>query len=218
MSTNEVIVSGLTGSALSDSTSYQARAGKSGEQLIAQLHGKLYTRAIRGQVFSGATPTAGIAVPKYDSTAPTFAIWNPANSGKNIELNKIIVGMHTLGTRTVTSLQLSYVTGCGSAVATGAPYSAFDATVKGVPATITGYTASAKFSSSGTNTLTTAGTAFYTLPISFDNASAGSFPQQTHDFDGSVILTPGVSVYLSGNPLAPGSTFNVTLIWTEIPV
>lgn len=219
MSINEVVVSGLTGPALPDSTSFQARAGKSGETLTSQLHGKYYSRAIRGQVFIGNTPAAGVAVQKYDGTAPTFVLWNPANSAKNVELLKINVGMMALGTRTVTGLQLQALTGCGSAIGTGLPFSAFAKTPTAVyPATITGYSSSCFFCNAGTVTLTAAGTVFYVLPFSYDNASAGSHPVMTYDFDGTAILPPGTAVYVAGDILAPGSTLGISLIWAEIPV
>lgn len=219
MATNEVVVSALAGASLADSTSFQARAGKSGEQLVSQLHGKAYARAIRGQVFIGSTPAAGVAIQKYDGTAPTFVLWNPANSGKNLELLKINVGMMALGTRTVTGIQLQAVTGCGSAIGTGAPISAFAKTPTAVyPATVTGFSSSAFFCNAGTVTLTTAGTVFYVLPFSYDNASAGSHPVMTYDFDGTAIIPPGVAVYPAGDILAPGSTLGISLVWAEIPV
>jgi hypothetical protein len=218
MATNEVIVSALSGAPLADSTNFTARAGKSGEQLSADLHGKFYSRAVRGQVFIGSTPAAGCVLQKYDGTAPTFIVWNPANSGVNLELLRLNMGIHTLGTRVLNTFILQTVTGCGSAIATGAPISAFAKTPTSVmPATVTGYSSKAFFCSAGTVTLTAAGSHFCVLPFQHDHATTGSH-EGTYDFDGSVIVPPGVAIYPSASTTTPGSTRVISLMWAEIPV
>src|ERR1700693_2275876 len=66
--------------------------GKAGEQLYADLHGKWYTAAYRGRVFSTGVLIAGVTIPVNTTTAPTFTLYNPLGSGVNLELITLDVG------------------------------------------------------------------------------------------------------------------------------
>lgn len=217
MSLNEVVARGF-GASVQDGIAYTALGGKNAETITSDLHGKWYSQNYRGQVYHGSTPAAGVAVPISTTTAPVFTLWNPAGSGKNFELIKLDVGTVTLGTRVVSDFVLMQKTGCGSTIATGGVITAFAATPNSVFSGIVGAASQsvASFSSAGTVTLATAATIFKNLPFSHDLASGGSLPVMTYDFDGTVIIPPGVAVHIASNGAATGSTYGITLSWAEV--
>lgn len=121
-------VSGITGapSGLSDSVESVLRASAEGALVVQQLHGKYYEMARRGQVFIASTAVTGLALPIYSATAQLFMLWNPANSGYNLELIRAVWGkVSTTGSDG--HLCWGYKTGMGSTTGTGAPCSAYTA-------------------------------------------------------------------------------------------
>jgi len=217
MSTLEAVGRGVGNAPLPDGIAYPVLAGQSGELVTADLHGKYYTQAKRGQVFIGCTAVAGVAVPKYDATAQVFSLWNPANSGKNLELLRINLTLTILGTRVVSNYALQVATGAGSTVATGALYTAFTAVAPINAVYGAGIASVAKFAPAAA-TATAAFSVYYNLPFGHDLAAGGSYPVMTYDFDGTLILPPGTACTLVSATSATGTTNAVNLIWAESPV
>src|ERR1700730_7015850 len=123
MPLQQVAVGNIPSSSLPDTAQPIQLAGKAGEGIVSELHGKYYTKAYRGNVFIYATAPAGVAPPAYNATAQTFGIWNPAGSGKNISIIKLCIGLVTVGVVT-DHFCWSFVTNAGSQIATGATISA----------------------------------------------------------------------------------------------
>lgn len=177
--------------------------------------GYLPAQTLAGNVFIGSTLAAGVAIPAYNATAQVFGLWNPAGSGKNLALIKIMGGIATAGTPAVAALGLSYLPNAGGSIATGAPISAFtDSTpVNGLLGK--GNASAARFTLSAT---TTAPTFFYDLGVSQESATPGTgLFWFEHDFDGAVIVPPGTYVGLGGSA-APGQTVQTTLVWMELAI
>ena len=183
------------------------------------MDGYLVQQTLGGNSFIGSTTQAGIVLPAYNATAQKFGLWNPANSGVNLVLDKLSIALATIGTEALAAIGLSYLLNAGSAVGTGAPVSAFTAT-----APVNGLLGAGK-SSRGRFTLDatiTAPTFFYALGISqistdFNTATNDGYAKLTHDFDGSIIIPPGVYVGLGGS-VAGGQTYQGSLSWFETEV
>jgi hypothetical protein len=181
--------------------------------------GYLPSQVLAGKLFIGSTTYAGVAIPAYNATAQVFGLWNPAGSGVNLVLVKLNLAIATLGTNIVAALGLSYLANAGNATATAAPISAFTqtASLSGLIGAYGGGAAPSlgRFTLSAT---ITAPTFFYDLGMtSTTGTPTDSNPVLTHDFDGTVIVTPGTYIGLGGS-VAPGSTYQGSLSWIELPV
>lgn len=178
-----------------------------------------------GGLYIGSTTNAGVAIPAYNATAQVFGLWNPAGSGVNIILVSLDLAIATVGTSAVSALGFSYVPNTGSAIgASGAPITAFTQTssVPGLVGSNAGQAApsQARFTLSATTIAPT----FYrnlalteTAGTATTTAAPVSIMQASYTFSGADGIAPGTYVGLGGSA-APGSTFQGSLVWLEIPV
>jgi hypothetical protein len=176
--------------------------------------------ALNGQCFIGSTAVAGVAIPISTATSQTFGLWNPAGSGVNAVLNKLMIGCTADGTNDFAGLGLLYLTGAGSQIGTGAPIVSLTQ-VNPVNALLgSGKSSQVRFAPAAI-AVTTAGTFAYSLGFtSFegDIATTALAPVSLyHDFCGGVVVPPGVAIFLGGDE-APGLTTQITLTWAEIPI
>jgi hypothetical protein len=177
--------------------------------------GYLPAQALAGNVFIGSSLAAGVAIPAYNATAQVFGVWNPAGSGKNLILLKFMAGVATAGTPAVAALGLSYLPNAGGSIATGAPISAFTDSTPVNGLLTKGNASAARFTLAAT---ITAPTFFYDLGVSQESATPGTgLFWVEHDFDGAVIIPPGVYVGVGGSA-APGQTIQSTLVWMELAI
>ena len=193
--------------------------GKQGEIIMTELNAKNYTQCYRGNIFSVSTVVAGLAIPISTTTAPTVALWNPAGSGKNAVLIRFNWA-YVSGTSVGGAFGLQFQLNAGNTVATGAVFTAF-ANSTALNGVIGSGTASVvRASAAGTNTLTAAGTNVV-LWMSHENAvlaaTAVNGAMMSYDFDGMVIVPPGVAIYVVGSA-ASGALLAQTLVWAELPV
>ena len=176
------------------------------------------------KLFIGSTTYAGVAIPAYNSTAQVFGLWNPAGSNVNVRLVKIALGIATAGTEAVSALGLSYIPNAGNALAgSGGPITAFTQTAS-LPALL-GDGGGAAASSQARFTLaatTIAPTFAYNIALSetagsaTTTAAALSVQWMEHEFPG-IGVAPGTYIGLGGD-VAPGSTFQISLTWAELPI
>ncbi len=200
----------------SPGTIVSGASGLEAEQLVAQLHPAYYEAARRGRLFIQSTVAAGVAIPISTTTSPIIVVWNPSGSGRNVVLMRYSIG-YVSGTTVAGAVGLSYTTGAGANVATGATFTAFNQ-VNPVNGFIgAGQQSSIKTSSAATNTLTTAGTWFYTIfqNLAVTSATTVASNECTHDFAGSVIIPPGVAVWPVATA-ASSALYCQTLTWEEI--
>ncbi len=200
-----------------DGTPVAMLGGKQAEGIVAELHGKYYTQAYRGNSYIGSTAGAGVVPPIYTTTAQTFGIWNPAGNTKNAVLQTLDAGIVTAGTVVVSSFCLGQSLNAGSALATGG-ISAFTAgTPQGGNIGISGGN-SVRFTPSAATTI--AATFLMALNYGFySTAVTAASPAQSlhYDFEGGVIVPPNAAVWVANN-VASSFTFNLTLRWEEAPV
>lgn len=84
-------------SSTADGVQVALRAGKLGEQIVSQLHGRYFEQALRGNLFSTGTTATVAMTANHNSTnglsatlgtaaaaTPMLGVWNPLGSGKNL--------------------------------------------------------------------------------------------------------------------------------------
>jgi hypothetical protein len=108
-----------------------ARAGRQGEQIVSELHGRHYEQTLRGAMFSNGhlalTPLSANTITLGATTTPILGLWNPPGSG----VNAVII-------------QASLTAGINNTAATG-PGAFVWATSTGNNAITTGSTPFARF-------------------------------------------------------------------------
>lgn len=185
-----------------------------------------YADTLAGRVFSQSATPLGLAIPIYTATAIAggMPIWNPPNSNRNVELLSVDIntasGTSVYGAIGLMALPLS-------AIATGALCTAFAATTPNNGFLIGGSSSRVQSSNAGTVTVTagTAGAPSTTAPgwvrglaqINGEGAAAGLHGSLVtkYVFDGTIIIPPGVMVYLACT-LATVSLQCSTIVWREI--
>ena len=189
--------------------------GKLGDQLISQLGGKYMTQNYNGNLFYGATTNAGVAIPADNATAQTFAIWNPAGSGKLCVPAHLKMNVVTLGTRVVSSIQLNFLPNAGATIATGSPITAWTDTLPICANIGSGHKSQMRFSLSAT---TSAMTSYWQTGLGHELATTGWSQVLSVDFDGTLILPPNVALAVQSCDVATGSTYAITMSWLELPL
>lgn len=190
-------------------------AGPSGDLLTGNVHGRFYNAALRGCVFSLATVAAGTTIPvQATNLVSTFTLWNPAGSGKNVELIRYTLGL-TTATTVVGDIGLYVQTGVGSTVT--APGTLTALTIRnallgaGLTSVCTGYSAATLVNVVGTN-------CFRHLTLAGPGATSTTNVQPiNYDFDGMVIVPPGGLITTAGFA-AQTAAMCQTLIFAEYPI
>ena len=210
------IVNAPANASIADGSQPIALMGKSAELIVAELHGKYYTQAYRGNSFLGSTVGTGIVPPIYTTTAQVFGLWNRAGNTKNAVLQVLDAAPVVFGAAVVGALTLSQSLNAGSALATGG-ISAFTAgTPVGGNIGVSGGN-SVRFTPSAATTL--AATFLMTLGLSFNTTTTTTnYATSLHyDFDGKVIVPPNAAVWVTNNA-ASGAVADLSLFWEEVPV
>lgn len=184
------------------------------------LNAQYYLDTFNGSVFIGSTAAAGVAAPASNATAITYAIWNPLGSGKNIVPLFTNVGWVST-TAAPSNLGLSFQTGMGSQVATGAAVTAATLVAAQSAFLGAGYASIARFAPA---TLTLAAAATYLMTFGMSQltttgattgASGWTFSYQ---YQGSVIVPPGVGIFVTSANTAVTSVQDIVTVWAEVPV
>ena len=217
------IVQTPTMMSFSDGTEVNLIAGKQAEQLVSQLTPPGYSATYHGETFHATTTPLGLAIPIYSSATPLVVLWNPIGSGHNLVVMNFNFA-YASGTAAYGSVGLMYELNCGSAIATGAPFSAFSSATPTNGLLGSGAVSVAKVSISGTNTLTTAGAAgrwFYTLgSINLEAATGtahGTIVPTQAPTSGSIILPPGTAIWPACT-VASVALYSQTISWQEMPI
>ena len=228
MPASQVQVGAPSNVSATDGNLYNQLGGKSSEGIVAELHGKYYTQTYRGNCFMVTTVAAGLAHPIVSTTAPVVALWNPSGSGKNAVLLRYTSASTLNATCVQGSVFLMAQFNAGNTVATGAVYTAFNRSVLGTNLFNcnlgSGNVSVMNASANGTNTLTAASVLIVAvmgqnLPTTAAGAVAAptSIPGIVYDFDGTVIVPPGVTVYVAASS-ASTALSTQSLSWEEVPI
>lgn len=190
-----------------------------------------YTDTLAGRVFSQAATPLGLAIPIYSATsiAGGMPLWNPPGSNRNVELISVDID-YASGTAGLGAVGL--MAGYVNSIATASGLSAIAATTP-VNGNLGIAGGGSKCISSNAGTVTvTAGTA--TAPvagvagagwvrslasINLENATTTPLGTgvATYLFNGTVIVTPGVLIYLACT-VASVALYATAIVWKEIPI
>lgn len=192
-------------------------------QMVDALHGKHYTDALRGRVFSQSATPLGLAIPIYTATAlaGSMPIWNPKGSGVNVELVSVSTARAS-GTADFGAIGLMGLRVDQSNLGTGAPITAFAETTPKNRLLGGGLGSLVKSSNAGTVTIT-AGAAtdwietLFTMNLEADTGTAHATTVARYDFDGTLVIPPGWLVYIAATK-ASVALFASSIVWKEIPV
>lgn len=209
-----------TGAAASGPHSALPVIGTEAQALVDLLHGKHYADALAGRVFSQSATPLGLAIPIYTATAIAggMPIWNPPNSGVNVELISVDLGY---GSGTAAYSSIGVMARELTAIATGAIMTALAETEPFNGFLFGGNRAKTRSSNAGTCTVTAGVAGDWARTIASINleAQTGTAHGTTiahYDFDGTLIVPPGVLVYLAAT-LASVALYASTVVWKEIP-
>lgn len=202
----------LTGSqTLVDGSTGEGRIGRTGEEILSQLHPDLYETTKRGNLFSGATAVTGVAPGTAAGTTAAFALYNPSNSGFDLVIQKASMSYlsGTLGIGFVNWYVHTATTQAGAAV-TGTAITAVSGNGSGRGAV--------------GRPLTTATVVAGVLARLFGNlppmlASSVLAPWRLDDdVNGALIVPPGAAVSLQATAAAGTSPLVIYgCTWEEVP-
>lgn len=209
---------------LADGSENMAIAGRNGELLVSDVHGKYFTSASRGNLFLASTVIAGVALPvNAANLVNTFAISNPLGSGKLVELVRFDMGMDS-ATVVVNGIVLGFAYWKGTpgqdsktaTVNTGATLTPLTTSIP----TLIGGIGSQSPQASVYTAMTLANAAvlaplmgLFTMGATTDTNAA----QLGYDFDGKVVLAPGAVGCFCTTVAAATAAF-LSLTWSEWPL
>lgn len=197
--------------ATSDGSQQQPRLGRSGEQVITELHGRYYEQAFRKNLFTAYA--AGVAISAPGTAMVGLCVWNGSpvgTGGVNMALLKV-GGMIIVTSASLTSVNL--VTGVGQVAA---PTS--QTAITRVSNNFIGGGAPAS-TALNAGTFTNAPTALVNL---MHNTAAIAVTGEdigfVLDLEGSIIIPPQCYVAIAGNAAGAAASANLHLMWEEVPV
>lgn len=179
---------------------------------INYSNAKYYPDVAAGGVFIGSTAAAGTALPAAGGTAMTFGLWN-----NTANRNAVLLGFsasYVSGTITVAGFGLTIIPNAGTAIATGAPISAFTSGAATNALVNSGQASAMLFTPSAATIV--AGTRFQFMGIGHEIATAGpGMNTGFQDLNGIPILTPGTAAFVTA-AIAQTGLFSMSLIWSEV--
>ncbi len=185
--------------------------------------GRHFAATLDGRVFSQSATPLGLAIPIYTATALAggMPIWNPKGSLVNVELISVDINYGS-GTADYGAVGLMFLNVNQSALATGAPITAFAETTPKNGLLGYGRYTQVKSSNAGTVTIT-AGAAgdwvrsMATINLEAATGTAHASTTCSYDFDGTIIVPPGGLVYLAATK-ASVALYATSIVWAEWPI
>ncbi len=204
---------------LTDGVQALARSGRGGELVVAQIHGRYYESAKRGNLFIVSTPAAGVTVPIYTNAAQQFVIYNPLSSGVDLVIKRVWVG-YVSGT--MVAGHMCYA----ASVAQAAPGTITQANIQNARLTVALSTASGAgnkgnyYSPGSPATALVAGN--YLRPMGNSQvvqaATATNAPwTQMDDVEGAIIVPPQGIMVVAAN-VAGAVVATIAALIEEVPV
>lgn len=217
MPISQLRTANIPSTSLADNSTPDALAGKAGEAIIAELHGKYYTQAYRGNVFVGSTALAGVVPATSTGTAQTFMIWNPAGSGKNIVPINCTLG-YVSTTSVAGNYGYSFLTNMGSGFSVAGGCSAATLVAPVNMNLGSGIASIARFAPATATVI--APTYLRSMGVSQLALTAASTVTTgwttREDFDGSIIIGQGSALFVVGYT-SSAAIYDVAMVWAEVP-
>lgn len=205
-----------------DASSATVNMGRANELIVAQLHGKYFEQAYRGNIYIGSTSSAGAVIAIASTLTPTYTIWNPAGSGKLCVPIVTLIGW-TATTAALGSFVWTMTTNAGNTISSTAPFTAFTTPATPVNSNVgSGKVSQMKFGAQGTTITLVAAPSFYRetgCQITATTAATAAAPgwMWRDDWDGSAIVPPGTAIHLMGST-AILTTATISTSWIEVPL
>jgi hypothetical protein len=202
------------------------RLGKTGEQVVGDLHGRFYEQASRGNLYSigsGATALSATTITLTATSTPIVGVWNPSTSTVNLVILQCAaqVYINTL-TTPVGCGPLVFASSVGNtAISTGSsPFNrktmaSTGSQAKGFPGgvALTGLTNNLVVFDAADIANTTIITHGTVTAVTTQSSVGG-----VHNFDGSLIVPPGGVLALYNTTSTTTCSVASRLLWEEVPV
>lgn len=208
-----------------DGSNPPLRQGRTGEQLVGDIHGRFYEQCSRANIYTGGISNTALAaanaiVTGLTATAlPVIGLWNPSTSGVNLVILQASVVQTTIANTAVSPGGFMWVYSIGnSAVSTGStPINTKTLTASGssakffpVSTALTGLTNSlAVLKGTGITPINAAG------PSTAIHQAQGV---SVENVDGSIIVPPGGVVGIMNQVSTTTVSVTVGIMWEEVPV
>lgn len=198
-----------------DGSNPNFRQGRTGEQVVADAHGRYNEAVSRGNVYC-VTVAAG-AVTAFVGGAggtPLLSIYNPVGSGKNLSILSISVSSHVAASAAGT---VAFSVYGGVSVANSGTLT----TPTNLLTLQTGGSV-AKASSNAATTSTTAVTANGPIlnvgSYYWASAAAATLAPLVADVSGLLVCAPGNLIAFGGSAALTSATYDASIIWEELPL
>jgi len=196
------------------------RQGRGAELVVSELHGKYYEQVARGNTYYGmSTTAAGIALIVAATGGGHPTLFNPAGSGVNLSVTHLYL-TYTGGTTALNGIVWAYTLNAGSTQATGAGIATMTR-VAPVNALIGSQNVAKGQWSNTANTFTAAPVVFAGIGVGLTAMTAAVTLNPftiVIPYDGFLVLSPGTAISLCTTTGTTTATFNVTVVWEEIPI
>jgi hypothetical protein len=216
-----------------DGAVVSSRAGKLGDQIVSELHGRFYEQNYRGALFSGGMTTTSISNATFTTATtgatatPIVGVWNPSGSTVNLViLQATMVITLSAGTSTGggTFQWVVSTTGQNAISTGGTPWNRKTLSQAGSIAGAKNMAGVALTGLSGSLSIL-GGSALAggsSGNFSFVGTAAGDATTQSgvsvENLDGSIIVPPGMilGLFCTTTPVAHSAGTN--MIWEEVPL
>lgn len=194
---------------LSDGANQAALQGKNGEIVASELHGKYYTGAYRGKLFSATAPAVTIPV-VASGLVSVFTLYNPPASGVNMEIVDTTISQVVAAT-IVDTVGWYYSTAPATAAGTFTTKGTVQSQIVGANPNNAG-----SFYSAYTHSLTPT---LIDVIGDFGATTNATSTLPTKVYDGRLILPPGIAMSVAMSTAA-GSTSGLTIqaTWAEFAI
>ena len=192
----------------SDGSNPTARAGKSGETVVQQLHGRYYEMAVRGGIFYAANPAVVTTTVGLATTYTGLCVSNPVGSGINAVLLKASMMQSVI--------QATQVEGYGIALGYNATTNVTHTTPVTPQPSKVGSGAAAQVKADSSATLPTA--PVYAMFIQNTTTATSNAMGTVVDLEGSIILTPGAYACFVTPTQASVNGMWFSFMWEEVAV
>lgn len=195
--------------AVPDNTAAALAQGRNGELLVAMAHGKYFTAAARGALFS--YNVTGVTIPKNAATlVSVFSLYNPVGSGRLLELVTFDLGV-------VSATTVVDTTGLYSQTAVLTAKGTFTTAATPIPALLNSGLAGVGVPYSA---FTHSGTPVRVAILATFGAITTTTNQLAHyDFDGKIVIPPGSIVSVANVAAASNATScDINMSWLETPL
>lgn len=195
-----------------DGVQVAMRAGKLGEQIVSELHGRYYETCYRRALFGAANQAATVTTVGLATTYTGLVLSNPVGSSVNLSIIKVAAAFPVApAAAIVVGLMVGY--NAGTNVTHTTPSTTLRSNFVGVGNAPVGLVDTAA-------TLPTAPTLQKVMGVVGTGAITvyGGIPAIEEDFDGSIILPPGAYAAIYTSAASAASGFFGSLKWEEVPV